>query len=171
MSAKVTLITNFILIVCDVTLFLLLMYNESFIYRNSLSISKGINVLMKFLLPVGVIAIIVTYLYGANMSGKKTAHDNCYEYDHFCLQVGGSLLSAIRNVILFVVLFLAFLAILLISGLTITSIYRENLDNTKTQNETNDKMEIVVDGRENAYSEFYSTYCKIDFATNTEGDE
>ena len=81
------------------------------------------------------------------------------------------MLLAIKNVILLVVLFLAFLSIILISVFTITSIYRENLDNAKTQNETNDKMEIVTDAGKNAYSQFYSTHCKINFASNITGEK
>ena len=149
LSSRLTLITTSILIVSDIVLLLLLMYYEPFIFRDAVTIDKtmAIDLILKFHLPIGAIAIIVTYLYGINISRSKNLNVNYYGYNYQYDDIRRGVCEKVKSSSICFVLIFALIAIVTISGLTIGSIYNDNLESMKTSNEVLNNTKSLIDPR------------------------
>ena len=139
LSSRLTLVTTIILVVCDMVLLFVLMFYESFIFRDDvIAIDKksAINLIMTFLLPMGAINLIVTYFYGTSISRSENQYGYYYGYNYLYDDISSKLHAMMKNISLIFALCSAMLVILTLSCLTVSSIYYDNLGRMKLLNKT-----------------------------------
>ena len=75
LSAKVAMVTSPLLLISDITLLLLLNSESNFKYSEEIKMEKdfAVQLLMKFLVPMGLLTMVVNYLYGKHFSKDKDA--------------------------------------------------------------------------------------------------
>ena len=73
LSAKVAMVTSPLILISDITLLLLLNCDSDFKYSEEIKMEKGfaVKLLMKFLVPMGLLTMVVNYLYGKHFSKDK----------------------------------------------------------------------------------------------------
>ena len=75
LSAKVAMVTSPLILISDITLLLLLNSDSNFKYSEDIKMEKdlAVKLLMKFLVPMGLLTMVVNYLYGKHYSKDKHA--------------------------------------------------------------------------------------------------
>ena len=128
LSAKVTILTTTCLLMCNLTLLLLLSYSTTFKYRKEVKIEKSmaIHLLANFVLPIGVLTLIINVLYGMKISPNKNQYTNCYDPNYRFAQFSQELSANLKYVFQLVGLILLFCGVSKISISTISGMYQDS---------------------------------------------
>ena len=144
LASRLTISTTTQLLASDLVLLLLLKYRESFNYRDDVEIERdmAINLLMKYLLPIGLITLIVNLLHGIQLVNQKNQVSNWYQIGHVYDQLVGELFCAWRYLLKTLGLVCLFFGTLALSILAISTMYKDRLSNHMHKNSTRLEVEI-----------------------------